>query len=271
MRHSGRVALLLALCTPPVAAASDLPLVGAEAEELLRSAKVLDLRILETGVTRSRRATLSNGELAFRGAWKTIDIYEPLKHFYDGGPPEIGFRDCYKHEIAAYELAKLLGLDLVPPTVYRRIGSKGGSLQLWVEDAMTEAERRKQKIRPPDIASWNRQIHNVRLLRSLTDDRDYKNSSNVLVGPGFRVWAIDFSRAFRLSPKLNADLELSRFSSTVLDRLRALDKPTVGEVLGRWLTKLQRQKLLERRDRIVQLADRLIEEQGEEAILFQEP
>ena len=35
-------------------------------------------------------------------------------------------KDHYKNEIAAYELDKLLGLGMVPPTVERKIGREWG-------------------------------------------------------------------------------------------------------------------------------------------------
>ena len=41
----------------------------------------------------------------------------------EGDPawPLHGYWESYKSEIAAYELDKLLGLDMIPPTVERRV------------------------------------------------------------------------------------------------------------------------------------------------------
>ena len=44
-----------------------------------------------------------------------------------------GFRENYEAEIVAYELDKLLTLDMVPPTVERQIQGTKGSAQQWVE------------------------------------------------------------------------------------------------------------------------------------------
>ena len=117
---------------------------------------------------------------------------------------EIGFRDSWKHEIAAYELDKLLGLELVPPTVARKIDGVDGAIQLWLDDAITETERRRRGLHAADTAAWNRQIYTVRLLRQLTHDTDFNNTGNLLVGEGFRLWAIDHSRAFKTRKKLLA-------------------------------------------------------------------
>lgn len=42
-------------------------------------------------------------------------------------------RDYYMFERAAYVLARMLGLDNVPPTVIRRFGRNRASLQMWGE------------------------------------------------------------------------------------------------------------------------------------------
>ncbi len=253
---------------PVFAASGGAPLSGRQAEEFLKSAKVVKLRPVPIGVTAPQQATLTDGTITARALWKTIDVYLPVKRFQDGGMPEIGFTDSYKHECAAYELDKLLGSELVPPAVERRIRSQRGSMQLWIEDTITETERLKRKLQAPDLELWNRQIYNVRLLRQLTYDTDFNNTGNLLVDPEFRVYAIDHSRAFRLHEELRAEGDLTRFSRTLLDHLRALDAETLKQRMGRWLTKGQREALLARRDRILERAERLVAEQGEERVLF---
>ena len=178
------------------------------------------------------------------------------------------FADSYKHEIAAYELDKLIGLDLVPPTVERTFGGRKGSLQLWVEGAMTEAERKKKKITPPDPQAWNEQMYKVRLLHQLTDNTDFRNINNVLSDPSFRVYAVDCSRGFTIYEDLRAPKELVRFSRSVLEAVKALDRPTLQAKLGPWLGGPQIDGLLKRRDKIVALAAQHVAERGEAAVLY---
>ena len=150
-------ALSALLSTGVAAAASEVapqPLDKLEIEEFLRTAKVVDKEVLEIGVTRSLRLTLSDGTRTMRAVWKTIDESRPIKRF-DRGLPELGFTDTYKNEIAAYELDKLLHLDMVPPTVERRMDRQEGSLQLWIDGCITEAERFKRKLQPPDTNAWS--------------------------------------------------------------------------------------------------------------------
>jgi hypothetical protein len=268
MRTTAQLLLTAALLPPALAAAQPGEVDPERIEELLRTAPVVDMEALGTGVTHSQRATLRDGSTTVQAVWKTIDEHQPIKRFYDGSPPELGFIDSYKNEIAAYELDKLLDLGLVPPTVERRIGRDTGSLQFWLDDVMTEAERFKQKLTPPDPPAWGRRLYTVRLFRQLIYDVDYRNASNVLIDEDFRIWSVDHSRGFRLDTDLlNAEF-LRKFSRSLLERLEALDAELLEQALGEWLSKGQRQALLARRDLILEHARKLAAERGEDAVLF---
>ncbi len=259
---------LLAGAEPPGEQADYDALVGPEAEEFLRTAEIIDRENIPVGVTDPQRLTLTDGTHTARAVWKTIDEYRPIKRFYDGGPPELGFRDSYKNEIAAYELDKVLGFGFVPTTVARELRRTEGSVQMWIEGCITEGARRRQELEPADPLEWARQVYDVRLFHQLIYDADYENLSNILVDEDFRQWSVDHSRAFRTQGRLmNADY-LRRFSRRHLDSLRTLTPEVLEEKLGAWLSAGQRQGLLERRDLILEHVERLITEQGERAVLF---
>jgi hypothetical protein len=156
----------------------------------------------------------------------------------------------------------------VPPTVERRIAGRSGSLQMWVEAAMTEADRKQRGLEAPDPAAWNAQMHKVRLLHQLTYNTDHRNVRNVLLDPTFRVYAVDSSRAFRIQTDLLAPDDLLRFSRAVIGTLAALDRPALEASLRPWLDGRQIDGLLARRDRILALVKERIAEKGEEAVLY---
>jgi hypothetical protein len=58
--------------------------------------------------------------------------------------------DKWQCEIAAYRLAKFLGLNMVPPTVERRYRLDSGSLQLWVSVPLSEQQKAKENIAVPE-------------------------------------------------------------------------------------------------------------------------
>jgi hypothetical protein len=259
----------LALTSPlPAQEASGLPLQGEAAEEFLKSAKVVRKKGIDVGITGPQQYTLDDGTRTLKAVWKTIDEFKRGVTQLEGGGVIVDFADSWKHEVAAYELDKLIGLGLVPPTVERTFGRTTGSLQLWVDGAMTEADRKQKKLAPPDLKAWNEQIYKVRLLHQLTDNTDARNIRNVLSDASFRVYAVDSSRAFTVYGDLRSEKELVRFSRAALEALRALDRPTLDAKLGRWLSGTQIVGLLKRRDAILALAAKRVQEQGEAAVLY---
>ncbi|MCP3960142.1 MAG: hypothetical protein GY719_20040 [bacterium] len=258
--------LALALASTP--ALARLPFEGQAAVEFMATADVVAMKPLPFGVTKPFKVTLDDGERTAHAVWKTIDAVNPHHRHFSTDRAETYFRDSYRHEIAAYELDELLGLGLIPPTIERQIDGQRGSLQLWVENSITEAKRLKLERLPPDSRRWSEQRYAVRLLHQLTGDTDASNVSNILVDPDFRLYVIDSSRAFHLRGALHRAEGLRRFPKPVLERLRALTPEILDEKLGPWLTRGQLKALIARRDRLVELAARLIADQGEKAALF---
>jgi len=261
-RPASAVLALAVLSALAARAEAQLPLEGAEAEAFLRSASVVTRKPIGSGITESQKLTLSDGTRTTHAAWKTIHQHFVGMQKMVGGRQEFDFRDSWKHDVAAYELDKLLGIGLVPPTVERHIEGRTGALQLWIEHATDEHDRRHRHLQPPNLAIWNARQADERLLRELAYDTDF-NIHNTLYDPAFRVYAIDFSRAFRIQPQLLDPGRLDRFSRAVLERLRALDRPTLEARLSPWLDRLQIAGLLSRRDRILELVEKRIAAQGE--------
>ena len=131
---------------------------------------------------------------------------------------EVDFKDSYLFEIAAYELDKLLGLNMVPPTVERSFNGKKGSVQLWVENCMTEKDRKLKKMDPPDLAIWNTQIFQVRLFDNLLYNID-RNLGNLLIDDEWKVYMIDHSRSFKNLSLVKTPGDLSMFSKATMEAL----------------------------------------------------
>jgi len=265
--------ILLAVLAVRVSAAQApvpaLALTGEAAESFLRQAQVLDLSEYENkGITQPRRATLSDGNLTLMAVFKEVDeVYSKMT--IGDGRVLVNLKDHYKHEVAAYELDKLLGIGMVPPTVERRIWRKWGSLQIWVNGAMTEWERKEDGERsPPDMAAWNNQISTLKVFLQLIWDTDYNNISNILVDESWNIWKIDSSRAFRIDSGLRREAALTRFSRSLLESLENLDHDEFEKVLKPWLNARQIHTMWQRRTRILELAEDRVVELGSEAVLY---
>jgi len=243
-------------------------LTGQEAEDFLKTARVTENRGIPVGITGPRQLTLTDGVRTLRAAWKTVDQYRRGFTELERGGKEWDFTDSYKYEIAAYELDKLLGLDLVPPAVERRIDGEKGALVLWVEGSITEYDRKKQGLPKSDPQRWNAQMYRVRLLHNLTYNTDHGNIRNILIDPDFRIYAIDHSRAFRTQRSLRAEKDLEQFSRAVLEKLRLLDRALLEQKLGAWLSPNQIEAILARRDLVLKRAEKLVAERGEARVLY---
>jgi len=251
---------------PPTPA---LALEGAAAEAFLREADVIELEGFGSkGITKPRKATLTDGGRTLHAVFKDIDGYEPKSKTPDGRM-FFGLSDSFKHEIASYEFSKLLGLGIVPPTVGRNLDGKPGSLQLWVDGSMREWERKNiKKLIPPDMERWNNQISTIKLYLQLIWDTDFNNISNLLVDESWNLWKIDASRAFYVDKKLRREDSLNRFSRKVLAALDALDREALDTTLEGWLSARQIEALWQRRTRILELAAETVAEFGEASVLY---
>jgi len=182
---------------------------------------------------------------------------------------ELGFVDSYKYNIAAYQLAELLGLDdMVPVYVERKWKGDAGSVSWWLPVMMDEATRVKQKVEVPNPEAWDRQMYKIRVLDSLVYDSD-PNLTNVLIGKDWTIYRIDFTRAFRLHKDLkDPNANLVRCDRQLLEKLKALDANALAERTKHYLTKDELKAVMTRRDKIVEHFQQLIAEKGETQVLY---
>lgn len=245
------------------------PLRGEEAVAFLTDAEVVGApeSFDEAAITGPVRVNLSDGSRTFRAVFKHEETRYPEFRFSDGREVEQA-RDSYRHEIAAYQLNRMLGLDIVPPCVERKIDSKMGSLCFWVEGSMTEAERREQGLQPSDYAMYKGQLREIELFQQFIADLDYSDLRNLVVDENLRIHKVDSSMAFDPDPDLLTGLYSSRLSRRLIRALEALDKKEMNEMLKPWLHKDQLGDLWERRKRILKRAKQLIADYGEERTLY---
>jgi hypothetical protein len=238
-----------------------------EMRQFLLTAKVIKSKETSKGITRPRKLTLSDGTLTHDAGFQSIDEFKNVMKF-DDGTIEINFQDTYHFNIAAYELAKLLGLEsMMPVTVERTWEGKTGSLTWWLDTKMDEAERLSKNIRPPDIEAWNRQMYRKRVFAELVCDVD-PNATNVLIGENWELYMIDFTRGFRLREDVVHPRDLVRCDRQLLEKLRQLDAAEIERVTKPHLDKAKIKALMKRRDKIVALFEKLIKEKGEGEILY---
>jgi hypothetical protein len=239
-----------------------------EVRKFLLTGTVVKSEEIGKGLTHPWRLTLQAGSLTHDASFQDIDVRTQEAGFAGGGR-ELNFADSFHYNIAAYELALLLEVDdMVPITVEREWQGKKGSLSWWVDDVrMDEEERLKRGILPPDTGAWNTQMHRVRVFSQLIYDTD-RNLQNVLIAGDWKIWIIDFSRAFRTIKKLPEAKDLVKCENGLFSRLQELTKSTVSRAVGGHLTRWEIEALIARRDLIVAHFQKLIAEKGEAKVLY---
>jgi hypothetical protein len=260
----GLAPTLLAQGTP---APAPTPALSPEAmEAFLLKARISNQRDAGSGVTNSRRATLTDGQLTHDAHIQTVDIAQQV--FEAGRNTELNFKDTYRYNIAGYRVAKLVGLTTVPMSVERTIEGKVAAVTWWVDDVqMDEKERMKTKSQGPDPVKTNKQIQIMRIWDELIQNRD-RNQGNILWTHDWTMWLIDHTRAFRLNTNLLKPEQLSRCDRGLLERLRAVTPEALAQAVGNSLTKQEQEALLARRDKIIKHYDERIARLGEPVVLF---
>jgi hypothetical protein len=241
-------------------------------KEFLLKAQVTSERTTPKGITAPIRLTLTDGKITHDAVFQRVDEYKAMMEFANG-TREPNFKDSYKFNLAAYELAKMLGLgDMMPVTVERKIKGQTGALSWYLPSKMDEATRLAKKISPPDVAAWNRQMYKKRIFAELVYDTD-PNLTNVLISEDWRLWMIDFTRAFRnyKEVRLPKNILESKCERKLLERLRALDRNELKQRAGAYLNDNEITGVMGRRDKIVKMYEDLVAKKGEKEVLYDDP
>lgn len=217
-----------------------------EMEAHLRTASVERMEETRVGVTRPRRATLRPG-----GPFDAL-LWKPL-------PPGIyrGFRESYKSEIAAYELDKLLELNMVPPSVERTIDGTAGAAVMWIATARSFADLGGAPSPPArNVTAWNRQIVRAKMFDNLIGNKD-PNLGNWLIDDDWNVLLVDHSRAFGTERALIH--KLTRVQIDLWTRIGALTEAQIASSpVGQWLDANQIRAMFERRAAMQKVVDDLV-------------
>ncbi len=225
-----------------------------EFEKYIRTAEVDRIVEVPIGVTKPKRAYFKVGGLAASVAWKVLPPGRPS-----------GFWESYKSEIAAYELDKLLGMNMVPVAVERTVKGDVGAAILWVEPV--NAWKTVEKA--PKPPSWNRQAIMMKMFDNLIGNKD-RNMGNLLVDDEWNLFLIDHSRAFIDIKELAVPVvATTRIDRELWTKMLALDEPTLVAAIGKWADMRSIRAMLVRRDRMKIAIDKLVKDTSDAAVFSQ--
>lgn len=203
-----------------------------EIEEYLRTAECVSM--YGTDPRKSTRCTLPPGGPFPRMAWRSL-------------PPGMyrGFWESYKADIAAYEIDKLLKMDMVPPSVERQLQGITGAAQLWVENilGLKEGESPDESHR----AHWEDQLVRMAMFDNLIGNRD-RTRGNIIRDAEWNAILLDHSRAFGTGSEL--PVKMTRIDGAFWTKIESLTRTQLDTALRGLIGDDEIQAILDRRERM---------------------
>jgi len=237
-------------------------------EEFLKTAEITGHREIGVGVTKPIQIFLKKGEKEWSGAWKNPKGMQR------------GFLEGWQYEIAAYQMDKLLGLNMIAPTVEREFSGKRGSLQLWVAYKMDDSHRMDENIPipEPNVDSWNKQKYLMRAFDCLIANED-RTQENIVYMDDWRMILIDHSRSFRSSKKFTNRLVYGKngimspklfreLPRDFVEKIKALTYEMIKEAVDPYLKDKEIKAILVRKKLLLDEIEEMIREKGEGNVLY---
>jgi hypothetical protein len=224
---------------------------SAEFETFIRDAPIDRFEIVPIGVTHPKRAYFKPGGLVESVAWKVLPPGRPN-----------GYWESYKSEIAAYELDKLLGMNMVPVAVEKTWKNEKAAAILWLKPIHSWKEMESK----PKPAKWVPQVARMKMFDDLICNRD-RNAGNLMVDDDWNLFLIDHSRAFIADKGMAVALE--HVDRPLWTKMLALDEASLQGAIGEWVDRGEIRAMLARREKMKTAIDALVKQKGEAAIFVQ--
>jgi hypothetical protein len=228
------------------------------AEKFLREASVVSVeRDAQSGRTLPWIVSLEKNGVKARAVFRYV--HRPRPH---------PLAHSYRYELAAYELGKLLELEIVPPTVARTIEGTPGALQLYVEGCVSERDFARAAAAPPDPQALRNSLDTVRLFEGLAGDACGNKDDTFIHKDTWKACRVDLAEAFPPEPALSEDCLIERCPKSLYERMLRMDPVSTKRKLRAWLSDSEIDGLCGRKRQIVAGLMELIKTKGEAAVLY---
>ncbi len=221
----------------------------AEIEDFLLNAPIVQSEEIGTGVTRPLRLTLERDGQRMRAAFGREDTDPGLER--RNWHRQADFADRYIYNVVAYKLDRIMGLEMVPVSVIRRVDGEPGSVTYWIEGAINETDRRRRDIPFGGYCDINDMFNFMNVFDILVFNVD-RNLGNILYdNRTWNLWLIDHTRAFsaqRGIPRMVSGARI-HISPEMDAALRRVTRDNLGPIEP-YLHRRQIQALIDRANRL---------------------
>ena len=228
----------------------------AELEDFMRTAPIVKIKELDTGVTNPKRVTQERDGITNDAVFKYEDTHPGLQSKEKYIARRFNDSDRYVYDVAAYKLDRMLGWEMVPTAVITEVEGDEGALSDWVENAVNERDRLEVELPFTGYCKQYEQ-YRMRFVFDILIYNDDRNLTNILwTKDDYMMKFIDHSLAFRSTegrPKQYRKVKLE-VSDLLRSRLQSLDKGGLSQELSPYLHERQIEGILARRDLILKEA-----------------
>jgi hypothetical protein len=230
----------------------------AELEEFMRTAPVVSVEDIGTGVTKPKRVTQKLGDVTNDAAFKYHDSNPDMQKKDTYISRRYNESDRYINDVAAYKLDRMLGLEMVPVSVLAEVEDQSGALSDWVENTINERDRLEREL-PFNSYCPQWEQYRMRFVFDILIHNDDRNLTNILwTKDDFMLRFIDHTLAFRTTEKRpkqyrKVDVEVSDLMAS---KLKALTEADLQRELSPYLHPRQIEGILARRDLLLKEAVR---------------
>jgi hypothetical protein len=228
----------------------------AELEEFMRTAPVVNVEKIDTGITNPKRVTQRGDGITHDAVFKYDDTDPGIQLKSNYNTTRYNKSDRYIYDVAAYKLDRMLDWQMVPTAVVAEVEGDEGALSDWAGSAINERDRLKQELPFSGYCKQNEQ-YRMRFVFDILIHNDDRNLTNILwTRNGFMMMFIDHSLAFRSTqkrPKQYRKVNLE-VSDLLRSRLASLNKDNLTRELSPYLHPRQIDAILVRRNLILKEA-----------------
>ncbi len=228
-----------------------------EMEKFLKKAEVKRISKLEVGGLTPNIVELERGGLRIRAIFGTVDEKLPK------GKKEHEVRlQKYKHEVAAYKIDRMLGLNMVPPCVIRKIGKEQGVVEEWIESAVDLGWIDERNLRDQVLEDLSEEVAKAMIFSALIDVEQRLDMAIMFLLQEGRIMLTQNTRSFSNFPEiqerfLTEEPFISYMKGPINPALevalRTLEQKKLKSSLKKLLSDGQIDALLQRRDQILEL------------------
>lgn len=229
----------------------------AELEDFMRTAEIVNVEDIGTGITKPKRVTQARDGITNDAIFKYEDTHPGIESRSKYIPRRSDDSDRFVYDVAAYKLDRMLGWEMVPTAVLGEVEGKKGALSDWVENAINERDRLETELPFQGYCKQYEQ-YRLRFVFDILIHNDDRNLTNILwTKNDFMMRFIDHSLAFRSTekrPKQYRKVTLE-VSDLLRSRLESLNKSKLTEQLSPYLHERQIDAILARRNLILKEAE----------------